>query len=542
MIGQSSEESQQKNNLEERNSIKIRKKSKQFLKNEIDEDNVYFHTETGIFNSTNENEEKLYDSIQYNADNNIDHDSKNSQSPSLELLNVEAELNNLINLFNSNPKKAIPLLCRYYYHSDDIAAPIIAHILHTTPGLQTDKIISYLTSLRCDSNQNSNRNESINSDNDFIEKFSPSYFKNLEIKRSRLNIYAIPPSAVLKAYFDEMNLKVSLMDAMRTCLEATNFLNCSFDKMDYILKIFSYSYYEQNKSGIKVSYVYFAVLSIILLNNEILRSRSDDNHDNLRIITPDYYDIIIKHIFPENYLQLFCTRAVYRRVNKKPFTQRIFNPEEIKIHFKCRIEKKTNKWNSTFRKRFLWLNNNRLVLYQQKGKMIPTNFLLISPNLTIQAEKKYPSRVYVRSSSFIYKNKKKARFSDSECYTSIAASAKKRYQNGVIEDFSHVYDINILSKTDSNSIYAISNSTAPISSLYGLFNLSEKGESLLYAHFGGNDGNSSVYKKNIGELVLQFESLDECKACSFALKKMLLLSFFIDDTPPLTIPPAFLDF
>lgn len=489
----------------------------------------------------NENLNGLYD-LPDGSENSLISNLSNPQFFSLELVNVDSELNKLIDKFNKNPKKAIPYLCQYYHHSGNIAPPVIAHIIHTTPGLRNDKILSYFTSSKYKPSQNPKINQNYG---EYIENESHEFGKDFKLNRSVSSIDMIHPSAVLKAFFDEMNLKVSLLDAIRTCLDATGFLNCSFDKMDNIIRIFSYSYFDQNKSAIKVSYIYLAALSIILLNNEILRNHKNEenNFENQRKMIPEYYDIIVKHIFPEQYLQFFSTGAVYRRINSKPFSQKIFNPEDIKIHFSCRVEKKTNKWNSIFKKRYLSLNNNRLILYKEKEKMVPTNLLLINSNLIIQAEKDHSKRTFIRSSSFIYKNKKKSDILDYECYNSLTKSAQKRFQNGIVEDFSRVSDISLNTTTDTTSSSVYNSSTmAYSSSSYDFSFESEKGEYLQYAHFSGSNKNSSVYKKNIDELVLRFESVDQCKSCSFVLKKALLLSFFIEDSPLLTIPPAFLDF
>ena len=182
-------------------------------------------------------------------------------------------------------------------------------------------------------------------------------------------------------------------------------------------------------------------------------------------------------------------------------------------------------------------------MYKEKNQKNPTNFLLINSNLTIQAEKNHPKQAFIRSLSFIYKNKKKSDILDYECYNSLTKSAQKRFQNGIVEDFSRVSDISLLTTANSTSSSVYNSSTMSYSSTSYDFSFeSEKGESLQYAHFSGSNKNSSVYKKNIDELVLRFESVDQCKSCSFVLKKALLLSFFIEDSPLLTIPPAFLDF
>lgn len=485
--------------------------SKQNHKHEQKNEKQFKEKTESSFSDKNEKKQNYKDKI-LNVSND---DFRKYQSSSLELVNADDKLNKIVNLFNQNPSKAIPFLCKYYKFTGRISAPVIAHIIHTTPGLKNDKILMYFFS-SSNTSQNSKKNsEKVSSD------------------RKSFNFENIQPLAVLKAFFDEMNLKVSLLDAMRTCLDATNFLNCSFKNIDYILQTFSYSFYDQNKSAIKVSYIYLAALSIILLNNEILKSRLDDdkiNFENTKKMIPEYYDLIIKHIFPEHYLQFFSSGAVFRRINAKPFSQKIFNAEDIKIHFTCHVEKKTNKWNSVFKRRILSLNNNRIILYKKK---IPTSLLLINSNLIIQTEHNHSKKTFIRSSSFIYKNQKKIDLFDYESYTSLTKSAQKQYKNGIIQDFSHISDISLLNNNnnrDSMNPYS--------SSSYDFSCESEKGESLLYAHFGKN---SSFYKKNIDELILSFDSIDDCKNCLFVLKKALLISFFIEDSPPLTIPPAFLE-
>lgn len=464
----------------------------------------------------------------------------------IELYYADDELNKIVSIFNRSPNRGIPLLCKYY-KSDIIAAPIIAHILHTTPGLNNDMIISYLTS-EIQTNTKCPPVELI---------FTNLNEDTKETYKKCTNYDEIKSASVLSAYFGEMNLKVSFMDAMRTCLGATNFLNCSINQIDFILSVFSDSFYQQNKSLFNSFYVYYVCLSIILLNNQILYAQSLGQ--NLEI-SSQQFDFIIKHIFPEQYLNIYSSQAVYRRIKQHPIPQKIFDPYELQIQIDFQIEKKISKLGTIFSKRNMSINNTR-ILFSKILNGRSNSILMIKPNMIIQKDTNHQKRLYIRSSSYVYKNKDKN--NDRNSYRLLLATTKRQLLNGTVDDYSNVSSRTTsnnasntrwnrphsphLDATMSSSSFESQPSGSILSSMIqsssdSSFGTSHKGESLTYvtSTTESDENTSSEYKKNINEISLKFSSTSECGLCEFALKKALLLSLFVNDSPLLTIPSSFL--
>ncbi|OHS93963.1 hypothetical protein TRFO_11431 [Tritrichomonas foetus] len=268
--------------------------------------------------------------------------SKNDCSH-INLMIDDKHLRKIIDFFNKHPSKGIKYLCMHY-NVDNNASPIVANILHTTPGLNNHSVRDFLVRT-----------------------------KN---------------SSILRAFFDEMNLKTSLLEAIKTALGETNFLNCSISQIDHILRSFSFAYYQQNKSLYRVVYVYYATLSVILLNNEILRKTD---------ITANRFDFIIRQVFPKKYLKTYSPFTVYRKIKNNPLPQNIFDPNEFNVHFKCEVSKKSNKWNSLFKKRFLSLSNNRIFFYDD-DKMKNLRSVILLSKLLVKTERKQIKNIVLKPS------------------------------------------------------------------------------------------------------------------------------------------------
>jgi hypothetical protein len=128
--------------------------------------------------------------------------------------------------FNTNPKKNISQLCEYYHVEPTPAG--IAHLLRVTPGLLGDKIGDYLA-----------RPENVH---------------------------------ILRAYFDDLDLKVDFVEAMRRSLSGPFFMPGEAQQVDRTMETLSNAYMQQNPGVFgSVDDAYVLAFALVMLNTDLLK-------------------------------------------------------------------------------------------------------------------------------------------------------------------------------------------------------------------------------------------------------------------------------
>lgn len=254
--------------------------------------------------------------VKHHPENDID------KSGSIEIiheLDVEDKLSEAIYRFNVHPKSGILQLCAFYNVPN--TPEEIAHILHTTEGLIREKIGEYLSD----------------------EKSEP----------------------ILFAYFQELNLQLPFIKAIRKSLSSSLKLPGEAEQIDRIVHGFAKVYHQMNPTVFKNTDVaYILAFAIILLN-------SDQHNPNMthKMSSRDFIENIRGALKPED-ISDSKLLSMYEDIKQNPlqFGESADGGSEFlalsapKLH--GYLKKKTNKWNSIWKTHFFVLANSCLYYFK----------------------------------------------------------------------------------------------------------------------------------------------------------------------------------
>ncbi|KAK8885009.1 hypothetical protein M9Y10_044137 [Tritrichomonas musculus] len=248
-----------------------------------------------------------------------DNDDKPETIEIIHELDVEDKLSEAIYRFNVHPKSGILQLCDFYNVPN--TPEEIAHILHTTEGLISEKIGEYLSD----------------------EKSEP----------------------ILFAYFQELNLQMPFIKAIRKSLSCSLKLPGEAEQIDRIVHGFAKVYHQMNPTVFKNSDVaYILAFALILLN-------SDQHNPNMthKMSSRDFIDNVRGALKPEDVSDSKLL-SMYEDIKQNPlqFGETVDGGSEFlalsapKLH--GYLKKKTNKWNSIWKTHFFVLANSCLYYFK----------------------------------------------------------------------------------------------------------------------------------------------------------------------------------
>ena len=267
-------------------------------------------------------------------------------------LEKEDELSEAIYNFNIQPKKGILKLCDFFHlpHSPES----MAHILHTTCGLMSEKIGEYLAN---------EKNEQ-----------------------------------VLLCYFKELDLKTTFMMAIRKALSGSLRLPGEAEQIDRIVQGFAKVYVSSNPNVFKnVDVAYILAFALIMLNSDL------HNPNMQKKMTSKEFIENIRGVLKPDDISDESLHEMFQDIKENQFTFGNTSKDEFlalsapKLHGFLR--KKAKKWNSYWTTHFFVLANSCLYYFKSdspENKDDPIGMIqLVSVNVSLSPNK--PNRIIISS-------------------------------------------------------------------------------------------------------------------------------------------------
>ena len=243
----------------------------------------------------------------------------NASSPTQDKLELEIEReqkkSEVIFLWNQHPSKNIGQLCEFFKVPETPRS--IAHLMHVVPGLLGTKIGDYLSK---DGNQE-----------------------------------------ILKCYFNEADLKVSFVPAMRIALSGTMFLPGEAQLIDRVVEVFAQSYCEQNPNTFPNTDIpYTLAFALIMLN-------SDQHNPNMKKrMSCDQFIENFTGALPTQVISREDLTSFYFQIKENPFKFNGENQAQFMAMSAPRIRgylKKRTKKVGEFWKRYYFVLTNSCLYY-----------------------------------------------------------------------------------------------------------------------------------------------------------------------------------
>ncbi|OHS94839.1 Cytohesin-3 [Tritrichomonas foetus] len=267
-------------------------------------------------------------------------------------LEVEDQLTEAVYNFNVSPKTGIKKLCEFYHVPS--TPENMAHILHTTDGLMSEKIGEFLSDGKSES--------------------------------------------ILLAYFKEMDLNMSFINAIRKFISGSLRLPGEAEQIDRIVHGFAKVYVLANPSVFANSDIaYILAFAIIMLNS--------DQHNPLmsKRMTAKEFISNIRGAISASDISDHTLQQMYDDIKENPLKFGEESKSEFlalsapKLHGYLR--RKTNKWNSRWKSHFFVLANSCLYYFKSddpENKDNPIGMIqLVAVKVKICPDK--PKRIIISS-------------------------------------------------------------------------------------------------------------------------------------------------